>query len=105
MGYLLSRRKQGSEVFTSSDKSRCNTSTSHVNIIKSNHLKTPNSDNDIGTPNFPHRNVQYGSSFNTLINLQKLIDTESTVSINDDITDKNIMSEGILISSKFSRKT
>ena len=54
-----------------------------------------NSDNVIGMSNFPHRNVQNENSFNTLINLQKIIYTKSSVSINDETTDHNNMSEEI----------
>ena len=49
----------------------------------------------MGMSNFPHINVQNGGSFNTLITLQKLIYIESSVSINDEITDKIHMSEEI----------
>ena len=52
---------------------------------------------------FPHSNVQYGSSFIILITLQKLIDTESSFGINDEITYQNNMSEEVFMSSKTSR--
>ena len=45
--------------------------------------------------NFPHSNVQNGSSFNRLNTLQKLIDSDSNVSINDEIKYQNHMSEEI----------
>ena len=57
----------------------------------------------MGMAIFPHSNVQYGSSFIILITLQKLIDTESSVSINDEITYQNNMSEEVFMSSKTSR--
>ena len=59
-----------------------------MNTSKSDHVK--------GTSNFPHGNVQHVSSFNTIINLQKLIDKESSFSINDKRTDQNHISEEIL---------
>ena len=40
-------------------------------------------------------NIQNGSSFNTLSTLQELIDTESSVSINDEIKYQNHISKDI----------
>ena len=71
MGYTLSRRKHGREVLSKSKKRRSITIISHSKSNESNHLNTSNSDNFIGTPNFPHTKVQNDSSFNTLITLQK----------------------------------
>ena len=45
--------------------------------------------------NFMHSDIQNGSSFNTLITLQKIIDAESSVPKNDKKTDQNYMSEDI----------
>ena len=58
-------------------------------------MNTSNSDNVIGTSNFPHGNVQNGSLFNELIALEEIKDTESSVSINDERTDQNHTSEEI----------
>ena len=59
-------------------------------------MNTSNSDIVIGTSNLPHSNVQNNSPFNTLITLQKLTDIESSVIINDEITDKKYISEEVL---------
>ena len=58
-------------------------------------MNTSNSGNVIGNSNLPCINVQTKSSFNTLINLQKEIDIDSIISINNEITDKNNISEEI----------
>ena len=71
MGYTSSRRKHGRKVLSNSKKRKCTTIISHSNINKSNNLNTSNSDNVIGTTNFPNVNVQNGSSFNTIITVQK----------------------------------
>ena len=88
MGYTSSTRK----VLFKSKKRRC---ISRDNSNESNDLNTPKSDNGIGTSNHLHINVQKDSPFNTLITLQKLTDTESSVSINDEIMDQNNISEDI----------
>ena len=54
-----------------------------------------NSDNVLGNPNFPHSNVKSGISFNTFITSQQVINTESIVSINDERTCQNNISEEI----------
>ena len=74
---------------------RCTTVNSHVNIKKWNNLNTPKSDNVIGTSNLPYSNVQNDSSFNTLVTLQKITDTVSSVSINNERKDGNNISEEI----------
>ena len=56
-------------------------------------MNTSNSDNVIENSNLTHINVQNDSPFNTLITFQKLTDTESSVSINDEIMDENNISE------------
>ena len=58
-------------------------------------MNTSNSSNLIVTSYLPHSNVQNDISFHTNIILQKLIDSESSDSINDEITDKIIISEEI----------
>ena len=58
-------------------------------------MVSSNSDNDIGTSNFTHSNVQNDSSLNTLINLQKVMDKEPNVSINYEKTDQNHIGEDI----------
>ena len=83
MGHTLSIRKNDSKVFPNPKNRKSTNIISYVNSNKSNILNTSNSDNIIGTSKMPHRNVQNGSSFITLSNLQKVIDTESSVSIND----------------------
>ena len=88
MVYTLSRRKQVRNIYYIYNKRICTTVNSHINSNKSNNLNTPNSDNVIGNSNLPHINVQNNSPFNILITLQKEIDTESTVSINDEIMEK-----------------
>ena len=49
----------------------------------------------MGTSNFSNRNVQNGSSLNTLINLQQVIHKDSIVTINDERTYQNNFSEEI----------
>ena len=58
-------------------------------------MNTSNSDNDTGTSIFTRSNVQNDSSLNTLINLKKVTYTEPSVSINDEKTDQNHISEEI----------
>ena len=66
----------------------------HVNINESNNVYTSNSDNVIGTSNLPHGIIKNDSPYNTLGNLQKVTDTYSSVSINDERTEeKNIRKE------------
>ena len=77
-----------------SKKRRCNTIISHVNSNKSNNLNISNSDNDVGTSNLHHINVQDYSPFNSCITSQKVIDIESSFSINYERTyQKNISEE------------
>ena len=59
-------------------------------------MNISNSHHDIGTSKFTHRNVQNGSLFNKLITLQRvIIDTESSVGINNEIIDQNHITEEI----------
>ena len=58
-------------------------------------MNTPKSDNVIGTSNLPYSNVQNDSSFNTLVTLQKVTDTVSSVSINNERKYGNNISEEI----------
>ena len=76
-----------------SKKRICTTVNSHTKRNISNNLNTSNSDNSIWTLNFSHSNVQNDSPFHTLITFQKVIDTDSSVSINDERTDENNRSE------------
>ena len=55
-------------------------------------MNTSNSDNVIETSNLPHSNVQNYSPFNTLVNLKKVTYTESSISINYEITGQNNIS-------------
>ena len=71
------RRENGGKIFSKCKKRIYTTIISHINSNESNNLNTSNSDNVIVTPKFPHGNVQNFSSFNTHINLQKSIHTES----------------------------
>ena len=83
MGYTSSRRKHVRNFLSNYKKRRCTNIISHFNNNASNHFNTSNNNNVIGTSNFPCSNVQNGASFNTLITLQKVIDKESSVSLND----------------------
>ena len=56
-------------------------------------MNKSNSDNVTGNSNLPRINSQTESSFNTLINMQKETDTELSIIINDEIIDKNNISE------------
>ena len=84
MVIMLSRRKQGQNILYKTNNRRCTNVISHVNSNKLNKSNVSKSDNLIGTSNLPHRNVQNDSSFNTLIILQKLAETESSASIKDE---------------------
>ena len=86
MAFTLSRRRQGRKTSYISKKIRYTTIKSHANSIKSNHLNTSNNDNVIGNSNLPYINVQTKRSFHILITFQKETDTESSVSVNDEIT-------------------
>ena len=90
MAFTSSRRKYDRKVTYFFKKRRCTTVILHVNSSESKNLNTLNSDNVIGTSNFPHINVQNEIPFNTLINLQKVTDAESILSINDEILDEKI---------------
>ena len=80
MEFVSPRRKHGRKVLRKSKKRIVTTINSHTNSSKSNYLNISNSDNVIGTSNLPHINVQNDSPFNTLITLQKGIDTELSFS-------------------------
>ena len=58
-------------------------------------MNTSNSDNVIVNSILPRINVQTKSSFNTLNILQTETDTESSISINNEIFDENNISEEI----------
>ena len=91
--FTLSIRKQGQKFLYKSKKSRYTTMISHVNRNESNNLNTPNSDNILGTSKFSHSNIQNYGSFNTTIPFKKVSYTESSVSINDERTDKKYITE------------
>ena len=93
--FMQSRRKQGQKVLYHSKKSKFTTVISHANSNKSNNLNAPNSNNLIVASNLPHSNVQNEILFDTLINLQKVTDTQSIASINDEITCQNNISEEV----------
>ena len=95
MGYTSSGRKHGRKVLSKSKKNMCTTDISHVNSDKADILNTSNTDNVIEIWEFPLISVQNVSSFNALITLQKVIDKNSSVSINDEIRDQNNTSEEI----------
>ena len=59
-------------------------------------MNTSNSDNLIGTSNLTHINVQNNISFNNIILLQKVTDSDSSSGINDEITDEININEEIL---------
>ena len=92
MGYTSSIGKHGREVFPKCKKITSTTILLHVNSNESNNFNTSNSDNDKVMSNFPHSNIKNVSSLNTLINLQKVIYKESSVSIYDEIIDQNYIS-------------
>ena len=58
-------------------------------------MNTSNRDNVIGNLNLLHINVQNEIPFNTLITFQRETDTESSFIIDDEIMDKNNLSEEI----------
>ena len=76
-------------------KRRCYTVNSHNNSSKPNDSNTSKNDNFIGNSNLPRINFQTKIPFNTLTTLQKETDTESSISINDEIMDVNNISEKI----------
>ena len=94
MIFTLSRWRQW-RLFKNYKKRRCTTVNSNIKSSESNKLNTSSSDYAIGHSNLPHIYVQNDNSFNTLSNLKKVADTESCVSINDEIIDENNMSEEI----------
>ena len=61
---------------------------SHFNSSEKNNFNTSNSDDVIGNSNLPRINIHTKSSLNKLINLQKETDTQSSISINNEITDE-----------------
>ena len=82
--YVLNKEIR-KECFSNSKKRRFTTVISHVNKNGSNNLNKSKSDNVIGTSNLTHRNIKIYSLFNKLINFLKVIDTQSSVSINYEI--------------------
>ena len=93
MGCTSSGSKYLRKVLSKYNNRRCATNISHVNNNESNNLNTSNDGNVIGTSNFPHSNAQNGSSFDTIITLQRAIDIYSNVSINDENKYQNNASE------------
>ena len=87
---MSSWSKQGSNILYFSKRRRCTHVKSYVNLNKSSNLDKSNSDNVTGNSNLPCINSQTESSFNTLINMQKETDTESSIIINDEIIDETI---------------
>ena len=78
-----------------SKKWRFTTAISHININESNNWNTSNTNNIIVNSNLPHGNVQNVSLYIALITLQKVTYSESSASINDEITDQIIISEEV----------
>ena len=95
MEFTLSRRKKGRKILYISKRMRCTTINSHVNSSESDNLNKSNRDNVIGNSNPPRINVQTESTFNTPINLKKETDTESNISVNDEMIDEKNISEEI----------
>ena len=93
MVFTLSGSKQGRSILYISKKRRCSNISPHIKVSESNSLNTSNSDNVTVNSNLPRIKVQTEISFNTLINLQKETDTESSISINDKIMDKTYINE------------
>ena len=89
------KTKTWSEAFSKSNKSRCTTLTSNVNISESNDLNTYNRDNFIGNANIPRINVHTELSSNELVTFQNETDTDSSTSINEKNVDDNIASKEI----------
>ena len=56
-------------------------------------MNTSKIDNVVGNSNLPHINSQTKSSFNKLITLQTETDTDSSISINNEIFDENNISK------------
>ena len=92
---MSSRGKQGEKVLYKSNNKRYTSVNPHANIKEPIVLNKQNSDNVIGNSNVSHINVQNDSPFNALIYFQKLLDIDSSVIINGEITDKNNISEYI----------
>ena len=65
----------------------------NLNSSETNHLNTSDSDDVKVNLNLPCIDVHTKISLNKLINLQKETDTQSSTSINDEITDENYTSE------------
>ena len=89
MGYIYQRRNHGRKVLAKAKDAICTNIISHVNSNESNNLQTLNIDNVKITSNCPYLAVKIGSSSNKSINLPNIIDTESSVCINDKITVSN----------------
>ena len=83
---MLSRTKEGWDIFYNYKKTICSSVISHISRNESNNLNTSNIDNLLGTSNLSHINIQNNSSFNTLITLQNVTESESSASINNKIT-------------------
>ena len=96
MVFTSSRRKQGRKFSFKSNKTISITVKSHFKISKTNNSNTPNSADVIGNSNPPRINIHTKISLNKLINFQKETDTQSSTSINDEITDGRNKSEEIL---------
>ena len=92
MEFTSSRIKHGRNVFYNSKKRRCTTVKSHANSSESNNSNASKSDNVIVNSNLLHINVHTKSSISNLIIFQKETDTESSISINDEIMEENNIS-------------
>ena len=68
---------------------------SHTNNNESNIMNVYKNDSVIVNSNLPHSSVQNCSQFNTLVNILKATDSESSGNINDEITDQIDISEEI----------
>ena len=73
----------------------CITVNSQYNSSKTDNLNTSNSDDVIGNPNISRINVHTKISLNKLITLQRETDTQSSIIINNNITDEKNTSEEI----------
>ena len=89
MVFTSSRRKQGREVSFRSKERRYISGKSHFNSSENNNSNASNSDDVIGNSNLTFINVHTKSSLNKIVTLKKETYTQSSISINDEITYDN----------------
>ena len=94
-GFFVVKEGKGRNISYISNKRRYTTSNSHFNSSEYNNINTSKRENVVENSELPHINAQRKSSLNKLSTLQKETDTESSISINDEITWENNISETI----------